>query len=342
MNAINLRLRIARCIIWTLVACTLSPSAPIAAQAPGSVFRISQRAAVEQQLSNTDIRLEYSRPLVRGRTDLFGGLVHWGELWTPGANEASVLELSDTVKLNGHAVPDGRWSMWIIPSEVGPWELVLDARDTLFHTERPELTDEQIRFVVDVHEAAHTEALTWSFTRIAPDGGTLEMNWGNTRIPIDVEVEPNTPELTVAGDEAALYTGEWEIRWEGGPPDAPPSPPAVLTITHGAEGRLNASMSDTPGTPPPPAPADTAAMTPQERERARARRTLAEMDAGGFDYLLVPRARGVFLFGYVDDGVLLEVSEIFHEFEIENEGAVRLVVRGPEDRVFARGTRRSR
>src|SRR5690606_31430555 len=109
----------------------------------------SQRATISQMLGSTKVALDYSRPLMRDRSDVFGKVVHWGELWTPGANEATVLELSHEVKLNGHEVPAGRWSMWIIPSQVGPWELVLDPRDSLFHTERPELTDEQVRFVVE-------------------------------------------------------------------------------------------------------------------------------------------------------------------------------------------------
>jgi hypothetical protein len=326
--------------VLTLLSVTVSPTA---AQIPGSAYRISQRAEVSQTLGRAVISLDYSRPLVRGRSDLFGKVVHWGELWTPGANEATVLEVSEEVKLNGHAVPAGRWSMWIIPSQVGPWELVLDARDSLFHTQRPELSDEQIRFVVDVREgAAHVEALTWAFPRIAQDGATLQMNWGATEIPITVEVEPVTPVLTVGSDTAALYVGEWDVSFTPNPMMEEVPPPMVLTVRHDANGSLIASFPPGAFAPPEAAAADgaaEAAMTPQERERAEARRLLAAQGAESFDMVLVPRAHGVFLLGYLQDGTLLDIEAIYHEFEFEGDRAVRLTIRDDQDRIYATGTR---
>jgi hypothetical protein len=330
-----------------LAACSFavpwSVPAEASAQAEGH-YRISQRGSVSQTLGTTLISLDYSRPLARGRSNLFGDVVHWGELWTPGANEATVLDVDGEVRLNGHTVPAGRWSMWIIPSRVGPWELVLDARDTLFHTERPELTDDQIRFVVDVrHDAAHVEALAWTFRNITQDGGTLQMNWGTTQIPIAVEVESNTPVVTVAAEDAVRYVGRWDVTFNVNPATGSALPPTVLTVRHAADGTLLGTLP--PGTfaPPPDAagPAtDPADMTAQERERAEARRLLAEQGASAFDFALVPRAHGVFLLGYIQDGVLLEVAQVYHEFEFDGDRAVRLIIRGPEDEVWATATRR--
>jgi hypothetical protein len=325
----------------TLLIATASGTA---AQEPDGVYRISQRASVSQNLGHAVISLEYSRPLGRGRDELFGKVVHWGELWTPGANEATVLEVSGEVTLNGHAVPEGRWSMWIIPSRVGPWELVLDARDSLFHTQRPELTDEQIRFVVDVAEGApHTEALTWTFPRIADDGGTLRMNWGSTRIDLTVEVRSTRPDLSVAAHEAALYVGDWNVTFNESPVTGQTMPPTVLSVRHAEDGSLMASYPAGAFAPPEGSPPDSPAgdpdMTPQERERAEARRALASPPDGAFDFVLVPRARGVFLFGWVQDGVLLDVEAFYHEFEFEGERAVRLTMRDAEDRILATATR---
>ena len=307
-------------------------------------YRISQRATISQRLGSTLVSLDYSRPLVRGRADLFGTVVHWGELWTPGANEATVLEVSDTVKMDGHVVPPGRWSMWIIPSRVGPWELVLDARDSLFHTQRPELTDDQIRFVVNPrHDAVHTEALTWTFPRIAQDGATMLLSWGTLEIPFELEVESVEPVLTVAAEDAALYVGGWRITFTPDSASGKGPPPTVLTVKRGEEGRLIASFPPGVFTPPAdtarPDPAAEAAMSPQERERAEARRALAAPDSGPFEYVLVPRARGVFLMAWVENGELLDVEQLYHEFEFEGERAVRLRVRDRNDRVLGTATR---
>lgn len=320
---------------------------PLAAagQDEAAVYRISQRATVSQKLGNTLISVDYSRPLVRGRTELFGKVVHWGEMWTPGANEATVLEVDRPVELNGHEVEAGRWSMWIIPSQVGPWELVLDPTDSLFHTQRPEPTEEQIRLVIETrNDGPPTEALTWAFPRIAQDGGTLRMNWGTRRIDIEVEVESAMPVLTVAEEEAARYVGEWTATLSAPPGSDTAPPPTTLTLTY-ADGSLQAEFP--PGVLTPPSPPDDDApldesMTPQERERAEARRALAETGGDSFRYVLVPRTEGIFLMGWVEDGVLLDVEKIYHEFEFEGSRAVRLVIRdGNSDSVVASAIRKT-
>lgn len=332
----SLRRSIVIALAAIVSALTVVPSG-----AEAQKFRISQRATISQKLGNTLVSLDYSRPTARGRSDLFGGVVHWGELWTPGANEATVLEASDTITLNGHKVPTGSWSMWIIPSQVGPWEMVLDSRDSLFHTERPELKDDQIRFPLEVKlDAPHEEALAWTFPRIAQDGATMRLNWGTMQTDLEVGVKSIEPVLTVAADEAAKYVGKWQVTFKPRPGMTQGPPSATATISFTDEGRLRWTFP--PGVFSPPSSAKPAAseadakMTPQERERAEAKRKLSAFSEEEFSYVLVPRARGVFLMGWVDDGQLYDVEEFFHEFEFEGDRAVRLTLRNDKDEV--RGT----
>lgn len=48
----------------------------------------SQHGSVAQTVNRTVITLEYDRPVARGR-ELFGGIVDWDAIWTPGANVAT-------------------------------------------------------------------------------------------------------------------------------------------------------------------------------------------------------------------------------------------------------------
>lgn len=332
-------------VAFLLGVATLAALITLPAPSQAQKYRISQRATVSQMLGATKVSLDYSRPLARGRADLFGSVVHWGELWTPGANEATVLDVSDTITLEGHSVPTGRWSMWVIPSQVGAWELVLDKNDSLFHTQRPELTDDQIRFPLEVRQdAPHEEALLWSFPRIAQNGGTMRLNWGTTQIDLDVAVKSIEPVMTVSASDAAPYLGKWKVTFLPNPdfPGEPPQP-AILTISHAESGSLMASFPPGVFSPPPPpkdAPKpDESKMTPQERERAEAKRKLAAMMTEEFAYVLVPKASGVFQMGWMDDGVLYDVEEFYHEFELENGRAVRASFRSDKDVVVARAER---
>src|SRR5690606_27642090 len=61
---------------------------------------------VQELASGGTVTIEYSQPSVRGRK-IFGGLVPYGKLWRTGANEATVIEFSRNVKINGKPVEAG-------------------------------------------------------------------------------------------------------------------------------------------------------------------------------------------------------------------------------------------
>src|SRR4051812_37148966 len=95
-------------------------AAPLHAQA-----KLSEAATVSQTVDGTRVTLEYSRPSARGRPRLFGGEVKWDEVWTPGANWATTLETDHDLSIEGTTVPKGRYSVWLVVKERGPWTLLL-------------------------------------------------------------------------------------------------------------------------------------------------------------------------------------------------------------------------
>lgn len=337
----NVTLR--KCVVLSVTA--LMTSIFIASPAPAQMsasYRISQRATISQRIGPTLVSVEYSRPLARGRSPLFGKVVHWGEVWTPGANEATVLELSDSATIEGHTVPAGRWSVWMIPSNVGSWELVLDPADSLFHTQRPELGGErQIRVPLRTEPVEHVEILTWSFPHVGRDNATLEMTWGTTRVPLQIEVDFPMPVITMPADVAALYTGQWEMTFLVAPDSAQLPPPMPMELVHGENGTLISKLPPQLFMPPgTDAPEDTTSMSAQERERAAAQRAVADSAVMTmFDMILVPRTRGMFLFGFVENDLLLDVENLLWEFEFERDRAVRFTVRDDRDQLMARGRR---
>ncbi len=70
-------------------------------------IRASERGTVTQTVDGTTIKIDYSRPQARGRDDLYGGEIHWGEVWTPGANWATTIGVDHDVTINGHELPTG-------------------------------------------------------------------------------------------------------------------------------------------------------------------------------------------------------------------------------------------
>jgi hypothetical protein len=158
---------------------------------------------------------------VRGRSPIFGGFVKWKEVWTPGANYATTLEVSRKIYLDGHAVPPGKYSMWLVVGQ-DQWIMVLDPRARMYHTEAPDSNPNQLRWIVHPVEGPFTEMLTFSFPEVHPSGGTLLLRWGTTELAVKVNVEPRH-RLTLPAADAEPYLGTWRFRWAGVPDSAPPS-----------------------------------------------------------------------------------------------------------------------
>ena len=192
---------------------------------PGSAqVRASEPASVTQTVDGTKITVEYSRPQARGRDSVFGGEVKWNEVWTPGANSATTLEVSKDVMLDGHPVKQGKYSVWLVIRAEGPWTMVLDPRDKLFHTVHPDSTTDQLRYQVTPVTGPFTEVLVWSFPEVRIGGATLTMSWGTVRVPFQIDVPPSYT-LRIPPREALPYVGTYDLHWvENGVADTASNP----------------------------------------------------------------------------------------------------------------------
>jgi len=156
--------------------------------------RGSERSTVSQVINGTTITLDFARPVARGRDNLFGGVVHWGEVWTPGANWATTIESDRSIRLNGHEVPPGKYSIWLQPREQAPWTFSLNREWRLYHDSPVPEDGFFLRFDVHPEQGQHMEALNWYFHSLDSRGGVLRMHWG----PIFVALEVGTEAFTWA------------------------------------------------------------------------------------------------------------------------------------------------
>jgi DUF2911 family protein len=174
----------------------------------GAQVMASEKGLVSQTIDGTTIALEYYRPVARGRTP-FPDVVHWGRMWTPGANWATTLDVDKPIHLNGNAVPKGKYSVWMVP---GPdeWTVILNRDVRRFHTQPPSSSDEALRFTVKPATAGHIETLTFYFPVVTRDGATLDMHWGTTVVPMRVTVDPSRPP-DISERERTSYAGHYRL-----------------------------------------------------------------------------------------------------------------------------------
>ena len=105
----------------TETAPAAATASQVADEADASVIPLdqvqaSQSGSVSQTIANTEFTITYDRPVARGRA-LFGGIVPYGEIWNPGANDATAITLSRAVTINGNRLDAGKYSIWAILGE---------------------------------------------------------------------------------------------------------------------------------------------------------------------------------------------------------------------------------
>jgi hypothetical protein len=184
--------------------------AAAAATPANAQVRASERATVSQVVNGTTITVEYHRPGVRGRASLFPGVVHYGEVWTPGANWATTLEVTNDVELNGRRIPKGKYSLWMIPQEKA-WTVRVSRTAKTYHTRRPDPANDETSFEVTPVQGSHMENLAFYFPVVRRDGAELRMHWGTTVVPLEIEV-PVPGRTPFAAATRAQYIGEYAMR----------------------------------------------------------------------------------------------------------------------------------
>lgn len=286
----------------------------------GAQIRASERATVSQTIDGTVMTVDYSRPRMRGRDRVFGDEVHWEEIWTPGANMATTLELSKPVLINGHPVPKGKYSVWIQVNQ-GDWVFMLDTVVNRFHTVRPNKDKVMLRFDFRPEERPSMEVLTWWFPEVRSDGAVLAMQWDKYYVPLAIKVE-SSYSMMVSAEVARPIVGSYEMRWTPPPPDttAPPD------TTHATEGGP---------------PGDGPIKIDITYDRGSLWGHVDPSPFPGYDTIVLLSIRNDwYIPAWWKNGELYDASdEMIMEFKVENGKAAGFDMRMKNDEVIATATR---
>ena len=136
----------------------------------------------ETTTSGVKISIDYSQPGVKGRK-IFGvtGLQPYGQVWRAGANEVTLLQVSRAVKLEGKALPAGKYGIYAIPGEK-EWTLIISKAWEGQGSEYDK-KDDLFRVVVKPLKAPFTERLIYKISK----SGVVSLMWENTQVDFAVK-----------------------------------------------------------------------------------------------------------------------------------------------------------
>jgi hypothetical protein len=146
----------------------------------------SQAAVVGQRVATTEITLTYSRPVARGR-QIFGALVPYGQVWTPGADQATAVTFTRDVRINDRPLGKGSYSIWTIP-RADMWTFIFNKNAKAYHDHYPGEGQDALRLDARPEEGPHVETLTFSFPIVEGKDAVLRVEWGEVRVPLSIRV----------------------------------------------------------------------------------------------------------------------------------------------------------
>ncbi|GAB3516568.1 DUF2911 domain-containing protein [Emticicia fontis] len=86
--------------------------------------RPSPPATATGEINGKKVTVNYGQPSVKGR-EVWGKLVPYGEVWRAGANEATTIEFSKDVTIEGKALPAGKYGFFTIPN-TNEWTIIFN------------------------------------------------------------------------------------------------------------------------------------------------------------------------------------------------------------------------
>lgn len=157
----------------------------------------SPRGEASTQIDGDWIVVDYGRPILRGRTDIFGSPADYGTavnsgapVWRAGANQSTRLNTATDLTFGDQTLPAGEYSVFV-DLKPDAWTLIFSnhAAKQNYRDEGDALwgafgyTDDKdvLRVPMTVEQAPNSsDQFTILFLDVTDEGGSLAMWWENT------------------------------------------------------------------------------------------------------------------------------------------------------------------
>ncbi|MBK9176550.1 MAG: DUF2911 domain-containing protein [Flavobacteriales bacterium] len=148
----------------------------------------SPKGSIEQIVGLTTIKVEYSRPSVKGRV-IFGDLVPYGEVWRTGANKCTTIEFDGEAMVEEQPVKAGKYSLFTIPSE-DTWVVILNSNSELGSPDERKPEEDVLMAKVQRGKVGEpVETFTIGFEKVVKDGAELVLSWEHMRVAVRIHAD---------------------------------------------------------------------------------------------------------------------------------------------------------
>ena len=150
-------------------------------------IRLSPKASVMQTVGFTDVTIDYSRPGVKGRT-IWGALVPYNKVWRAGANEATTINFSTDVTIEGKSLPAGKYGFFTIPNK-DSWTIIFNKVADQWGAFQYNEAEDALRVTVKPESNNFQEWLAYTITKTGDKSAVVSLEWEKLKVPFKIEVK---------------------------------------------------------------------------------------------------------------------------------------------------------
>ena len=186
----------------------------------------NKKAITGEQVGLTKVLINYDRPGVKGREGkIWGQLVHVGYTdqgfgntktapWRAGANENTTFEFSTDVKIEGQALPAGKYGFFIAYDPI-ECTLIFSKNSTSWGSYYYNEKEDALRVKVKpVTLDKPVEWLKYEFSNQTENSATISLSWDELMIPFRLEVDYIKDQLQSFRNELRTEKGFIWQSWE--------------------------------------------------------------------------------------------------------------------------------
>jgi hypothetical protein len=147
--------------------------------------RPSPNAEVMQVVGPTTIKVDYSRPGVKGR-EIWGKLVPYNQVWRAGANDATTVTFSTEVTIDGKKLAAGSYSFFVLPS-ANEWTFIFNSEPKQWGAFNYNKEKDVLRLTVKPEAASQQEWMSYNFEDLKPSSCKFVLRWEKLVAGVNIE-----------------------------------------------------------------------------------------------------------------------------------------------------------
>ncbi len=149
-------------------------------QSAPDTLKGSLKAEAIGKIGDTEIKISYHSPAVRGRI-VWGGLVPYDKVWVTGAHMATSIEFNNDLVIGNKTILAGKYSFFTIPGK-NEWTIIINKNWQQHLTDKYDAKEDVVRVIVKPEMLSeYQERMMYKIER-----SSISLHWEKLRIIVPI------------------------------------------------------------------------------------------------------------------------------------------------------------